>query len=259
MVTYSALPLLVTHHRGTLPIVLTCPHDGEKTPAVVSERTKDKTPKTCPFKTVRDRRTADITRRVAEDVLSRTGLSPYVVIAQFGRKFIDANRPVECAYTHPSGKPYYQAYHSQIAAYVQEVVDQNAGRGFLFDIHGTKTIASDPADIYLGTDDGATVTMAGFKRQDLFAQHGLRGLLAAAAYLGGTDAPITFRVSPAAKNVKETTEVTGGFTVREYSKVLNCVQIELANTMRDTDAAVDRTVDALAWALVNFVRRYVPF
>jgi len=41
---------------------------------------------------------------------------------------------------------------------VNEIRAETAGLGLLFDIHGTRVIDDDPADLYLGTDNRRTVT-----------------------------------------------------------------------------------------------------
>jgi hypothetical protein len=151
---------LVKRHRGTMPVILTCPHDGDQSPPGVQKRKKETTPDECQFTIKSDLQTAFITQSMAERILGLTGLSPYVVMASFDRKFIDANRarsPVNCAFTDPAARPFYDEYHNRIFGFVNEIRGQNDNRGFLFDIHGKVEIPEDPADIYLGTDKGVEV------------------------------------------------------------------------------------------------------
>ena len=43
---------LVSHHQGTLPVILSCPHDGNKSPEGVPKRTGEEISWSCPhFKT----------------------------------------------------------------------------------------------------------------------------------------------------------------------------------------------------------------
>lgn len=115
--------------------------------------------------------------------------------------------------------------------------------------------------IYLGTANGATLSR-GFSRDRLFARHGLHGLLAAVRRpspnpLGG---PVfSYRVSPADADAQETGPVNGGFTVRNQSEQMNCVQIEVARPLRDDGTLRGLLVEDLAAAISNFVRRYAPF
>lgn len=258
LVTYAETRL-VKRHRGTMPVILTCPHDGSETPPKVRERTAAETPSDCRLRTGRDSHTAEITEKVAQTILTSTGLSPYVVIARFQRRYIDANRKRSCAYVDPDAKPFYDEYHDRIASYVAQILLQNGERGFLFDVHGTPVLDEDPADIYLGTVNGDTLN--GLDRDLLFHRHGLRGLLAAARHETGfgLGTPYRHRVSPARAADTETGAVNGGFTVRNYGDTLPCIQIENAATVRDDGGKRDFLIEDLAFAIVNFTRRHAPF
>lgn len=256
---------LVKRHRGTMPIILTCPHDGLETPPGVTERKPTNNPPGCgAFTTSRDTNAADVTERVAQRILETTGLSPYVVIARFRRRFIDANRESRCSCveeTAAAAAPFYDEYHDTIKGFVRELLTENDGRGFLFDIHGTGPIEEDQADLYLGTADGATLSR-GFRRDLLFARHGLHGLLSAVRRpsLTPPDPPVfQYTVSPADAAATETAEVRGGFTVRNQSAQMNCVQIEIDERLRDDETRRGLLVEDLAAAIPNFVRRYAPF
>jgi len=260
---------LVNRHRGTMPVILTCPHDGIEDPGV-QPRTREATPRGCQFETDRDLQTAFITQSVAQKILDLTGLSPYVVVASFNRKFIDANRPrspVNCAFTDAAARPFYDVYHNRIAGFVDEIRLQNANRGFLFDIHGKVEIPEDPADIYLGTDNGGSL-LPGFDRVNIFLQHGLQGLLASVRReTGPAPAPVfQYRLSPAEAGAPENSSVDGGFTVKRYGVFINSIQIEIADTIRrcdddDDDCKQKRLflIEDLAFSIINFVRRHAPF
>lgn len=257
IVTYSQ-DRLVKRHRGTMPVILTCPHDGSESPPNVRERTSSATPEDCNFTIGRDTDTADITEAVAQKILEMTGLSPYVVIARFHRRFIDANRIARCAFVDPDAQPFYDEYHSRIAGYVDQILSQNQNRGFLFDIHGTGVIDDDPADIYLGTANGNTL-LPSFDRSSLFMQHGLHGLLKWVRHQPRIGPMFQYRVSPENETVTETSEVNGGFTIRNYGSSINGIQVELASTVRDSGEKQAFVVEDLAFAISNFVRRHAPF
>lgn len=244
-----------------MPVILTCPHDGSEAPPGVGERTAAATPSNCNFKTGRDTETGRITESVAQKILDITGLSPYVVIARFHRKYIDANRAANCAFTDSDALQFYNQYHDRINGYISQILAQNQGRGFLFDIHGINEIAADPADIYLGTVNGSTLRPE-FDRKYLFMQHGLHGLLAWARHrtgIGGIGPAFEYRISPANESATETAEVNGGFTVRNYGTKLNSIQLELANTIRDNGEKQAFIIEDLAYSIINFSRRHAPF
>jgi hypothetical protein len=252
---------LVKRHRGTMPVILTCPHDGDQAPPGVQARTEDATPDGCQFTIKSDLQTAFITQSVAQKILDLIGHSPYVVMAGFDRKFIDANRPrspVNCAFTDPGAKPFYDEYHNRIAGFVNEIRVQNGNRGFLFDIHGKVEIPEDPADIYLGTDNGGSL-LPGFDRASIFMQHGLQGLLKSVRRETGPAPFFQYRLSPADATAPENSSVDGGFTVRRYGVFINSIQIEIADTIRNFEQKRLFLVEDLAFAIINFARRHAPF
>jgi hypothetical protein len=225
--------------------------------------TEEATPEGCQFNPLRDLQTAFITQSVAQKILDLTGLSPYVVMASFDRKFIDANRPrspVNCAFTDPDARPFYEEYHNRIADYVNQIRVQNGNRGFLFDIHGKVEIPEDPADVYLGTDNGGSL-LPGFDRASIFMRHGLQGLLKSARHeTGPAPAPVfQYRLSPADAAAPENSSVDGGFTVRRYGVFINSIQIEIADTIRDFEQQRLFLIEDLAFSIINFVRRHAPF
>jgi len=254
---------LVKRHRGTMPVILTCPHDGTETPPDVQVRTREATPDGCQFTIKSDLQTAFITQSVAQKILDLTGLSPYVVMASFDRKFIDANRPhfpVNCAFTDPDAQPFYDEYHNQITGFVNQIRVQNGNRGFLFDIHGKRQIVGDPADVYLGTDNGRSL-LPRFDRASIFMQHGMQGLLKSARHeTEPAPAPVfQYRLSPADAAAPENSSVDGGFTIRHYGSSINSIQIEIADTIRDFEQKRLFLIEDLAFAIINFVRRHAPF
>src|SRR5262249_13192330 len=125
---------LVSPDRGTLPVILSCPHDGEEIPAGVPKRTRTGSPSGCPpFKTNRDRHTGEITTVVAQRLLDVFGEAPYVVIAEYDREDIDANRPSGCAFEPPAAnevpaaKQYYDEYHITLRNFVKEIRAETSG------------------------------------------------------------------------------------------------------------------------------------
>lgn len=93
---------LVSSYRGTLPVVLTCPHDGNQQPPGVNERTDSAHCNN--FRIIADSYTRVITVDVTQSVFNNFGNVPSVVIAEFSRKYIDANREPECAYESPNAQ-----------------------------------------------------------------------------------------------------------------------------------------------------------
>ena len=250
---------LVNSHRGTMPIILTCPHDGTEAPPNVPERTgAPGCTGSNEFGNNQDHQTAGITEGVAQKIFDLTGLLPYVVIARFSRKFIDANRSRNCAFTDPRAAFFYDQYHTYIRNFVREILSQNGNRGFLFDIHGT---GENSADIYLGTREGTSL-VNGITREDLYVQHGLYGLLTQSwspqTIPNRPRGAVRYRVSPADAT---TPGILGGaFTLSNYSSMnISCIQLEISNTIRNDRDRRNLLKEDLAFALINFVRRHAPF
>ncbi len=264
MVSYTT-DKLVRRHRGTLPILLTCPHDGGETPPGVAARTAATTPGDCTggnrFNIGRDSGANEITRRVAQRMYQVFGESPYVVLAEFSRQFIDANRPSDsrnsnCAFVDGDAREFYDAYHNWVNTYVSHILSNNRNAtGFLFDMHGTQLIPGDPADIYLGTHGGAT--LQSITRDDLFLRRGLVGLLTANKHIIPTSGDgFNFAVAPASSTIDESEGVGGGFTVRHYGGTINAIQLELAPEMRNNNEKKEILIEELAYTLVNFARQH---
>ena len=120
---------------------------------------------------------------MAQRVLEVCGEAPYVVIAQYHRRYLDANRSRDCAFEHPDAAPFYDEYHATVRAFADEIRTENGGLGLLFDIHGTAGIAGDPAVIFLGTANGETVArLLAADPQALWRRRSLRGYLEAAGH-----------------------------------------------------------------------------
>jgi N-formylglutamate amidohydrolase len=241
---------LVKRHRGTMPIILTCPHGGIDQPANVDVREKDQTPNEpgCGFKTLRDRETAVIAEGVAQKIFNVTGHSPYVVIARYHRRFIDANRPENCAFTDVDAVPFYREYHNRIDEYVDEILSQNQARGFLFDIHGTVVEDESQHDIFLGTDDGKSL-VSPYSKGNIFMQHGMHGLLKSYQY----------DISPIDEAAPEEPALSGGFTVKRYGVRINCIQIEISNFIRLDPGNRDLFIEDFSFAAINSARVFTPF
>lgn len=243
---------LVSRHRGTLPVLISCPHGGSAQPDGVPERDGYKTPSGCNFEKKGDTDTNKVALGVAQRLVDLFGEAPYVVIADYHRKYIDANRSRACAFETAAAAPFYDEYHATLRAFVDEIRSENGGDnsgvGLLFDIHGTSGIASDPADVYLGTDNGASVArLLAADPRALFRRRSLRGFLEAAGRV----------VSPHALGEPEVPELDGGFTVRNYGSGqadgIDAIQLEIINPLRTDPEQRARFVDELAFAFGRWV------
>lgn len=223
----------VGRHRGTLPVVLACPHDGGAA-LPVPERTGSRLPTRCHFTTSRDFQATAITTGLGQRLLELRGAAPYVVFAEFHRKYVDANRSADCAYEAAAAEPYYAEYHRTLRGFVKEVRAESGGRGLLFDIHGTACIASDPADLYLATTAGRSVARP-------IRIDGLGRLLAAAGYIVSPNPP-----TPGGHHTLETYG-------RSHAEGIDAIQIEIVAALRASAAKRGALIDDLARAIASLV------
>jgi N-formylglutamate amidohydrolase len=256
-ITYEETKL-VSRYRGTMPVILTCPHGGDKQPpGVPNKRTGAGLPSDCRFETNTDRFTRTITRGIAQLLFDVFGEAPYVVIANFDRAFIDANRraPDKCAFEDQDARQFYQEYHNTVRNFVDEIRADNGGLGLLFDIHGTEKIDHDPADVYLGTLNGEAIS--NLLNRDSLAmsrRRSLPGLLREAGYVVSAKIPETLQ---------------GDFTLETYgsSKAdgVDAIQIEIESTLRTDTRKREVFIEDLAYAISSLIARYadtpalVPF
>jgi N-formylglutamate amidohydrolase len=241
--------LLVSRYQGALPAILTCPHGGsEQPPGVPNPRTGAGLPADCRFEPNTDRFTRTITRGLAQTLFDVFGEAPYVVIANFDRAFIDANRRIadNCAFEDHNAQPFYDEYHNTIRRFVDEIRADNGGLGLLFDIHGTREIDHDPAQVYLGTLNGQAI--AGLTSRDSRAmsrKRSLPGLLRAAGYVVSAKTPET---------------LPGDFTLETYGSFradgLDAIQIEIESTLRTDGGKRADFIEDLAYAIISLIARY---
>lgn len=239
-IDYQTLQL-VASHRGSLPVLLTCPHGGDGTPDGVIPRTGQTTPAGCDFELARDLHTREITEAVAQRMLDVFGEAPYVVIAGFHRKFLDVNRTPDCAFEVDAAQPFYDAYHTSVRNFIDEIRAQNDGLGLMFDLHGTLGLAADPADVYLGTAGGQSVArLLADDPQALTRQRSMPGFLRAAGH----------RVSIPAEG-----PLGGGFTIRRYGSSnadgIDAFQLEIAAPLRKHPGQRGAVIGDLAFAFGN--------
>src|SRR5215213_4507627 len=150
--TYESA-LLVDRLRGTLPMLLACGHDGTEQPAEVPPRSGEELPARCAFNPSRDRHVASLARAMAEQLRTRVGETPYVAIATFRRRYIDANRSADCAFETSAAQTFYDEYDAVLRGFVDEIRAGNDGIGLLLDLHGSMRREDAPADVYVGTEN----------------------------------------------------------------------------------------------------------
>lgn len=236
---------LMTLWAGTLPIILAAPHGGREAIPGIPPRRGVGVPQ---FTAERDSNTAELAEAVAVKLRQRVGATPFLIVARFERKFVDANRAPAAAYEAAQAKPYYDAYHRALGA-AAETIRQQWGGGLLLDIHAQGAQAE---AIYRGTDNGKSVSQ-------LQSQFGSAALTGPKSVLGHL-ASIGYKILPDLAGQERETRYTGGFTTRTYGShqgtKIDAIQLELGSTLR-AKANLERTAADLAHAIEVFAREYL--
>lgn len=235
---------LLTVWAGMLPIVLSAPHGGRETiPGVAVRRGIG----VAQFVTERDSNTAELTEKIALQLENKFSAKPFMVIARFERKYVDANRPRSEAYEAPDAGIYYDAYHQALGA-ACERVRRNWGGGVLLDIHGQ---GAEPHTIFRGTDNGKSVSLLR-QKFGMAALTGPRSILGQLASMG-------YKVVPDGGDTVEE-RYTGGYTTRTYGShrgtSIDAIQLELGTSLR-AGRRLDRTAADLAEAIATFASEYL--
>lgn len=238
---------LVTVQPGNLPIILSAPHGGRDAVAGVPERRGEGVKQ---FKSESDSGTDRLALLLADAIEKKLEKRPYLVIARFHRKYVDANRPAADAYEATEAKPTYDAYHRALAEARQQVM-RRWGHGLLLDLHGQ--VAENKA-IFRGTQNGKTTThlISRFGREAVVGKKSLFGSLAEQG----------IAVIPAVDSTdREDSRYSGGYTVQTYGSAdggtLDAIQLEVGKDLRTAETSAE-TATRLASGIAAFARTYLP-
>ncbi len=236
----------VTLWAGTLPIILSAPHGGREAIPGIASRRGYEVPQ---FTTGRDSNTAELAEQVGTMLAAELGGRPFLVLARFERKYIDANRAPSAAYESPGAKLYYDGYHRTLGEACRNV-QQRWGHGLLVDLHGQR---AEPETIFRGTNNGKSVSELErrFGRGALTGNDSILGQLVLKGY----------KVSPNGAGNELERRYTGGFTTQTYGSHrgtgIDAIQLELGTALRQREN-LKRTAVDLAQAIAVFARRYLP-
>jgi N-formylglutamate amidohydrolase len=224
---------------GTLPLILTVPHDGGDFLGFAPVRTKGVTG--------RDAGTRQLAERVAALLEQRLGKRPSLVVARISRKYLDVNRSEQDAMESPDGLPAYREYHAQITACVSAIQAVFPAGGLLVDVHGQ---SDDPNTTFRGTRSGLTAKhlVSRFGPAALQGDKSITGVLASKGY----------QVFPlvGAESLREDPRFSGGYTVATYGSHMpggiDAIQLEFGKNHRASASLAADVADALASFLVDF-------
>jgi N-formylglutamate amidohydrolase len=229
-----------------LPIILAAPHGGRDTiPGIAVRRGIG----VAQFSTGRDHNTRELAELIAARLRENLGAEPFLVVANFDRKFVDANRPSEAAYEAPEARPYYDSYHLALRGHCDRV-RALWGRGLLLDIHGQNAEAH---AIFRGTDHLKSIA-------DLQRRFGSAAVSGAKSILGYLERS-GYQIIPSNGNGELEQRYSGGYTTRAYgshrASGVDTMQLEFGAHLRSR-ANLERTAVDVARAIAVFAGAYLP-
>jgi len=104
---------LVDVQQGNTAILITAPHGGDKRIKRMKERKSGSL--------LSDMHTYELVEELKKELQRKHKKKPFIVRAEFHRKYIDANRAPEEAYESSQAKPHYDAYHAAIRRSINEI------------------------------------------------------------------------------------------------------------------------------------------
>jgi N-formylglutamate amidohydrolase len=249
---------LVLVQEGSLPIILTAPHGGrEAIPGVAPRNAEDKGKVEASrqwggFDTRHDVNTDTLVQGIAAEIEKLTGNKPYLVMAKFERKYVDANRPPEIGLDDPKARPYYDYYHDSVRSFIDDVRGKYPA-GLLIDVHGQR---KDRGVLMRGTRNGRTITKL-LERAGVPAVTGSNGVFGQLEANG-------FKVFPAndvpPAGTGENAGYTGGYTVSIYgshiTNGIDAVQMEFGGKYLPK-VVLDKSARNAAKAIVAFHDAYL--
>ena len=239
-------PPFVYIRAGDIPILLSAPHGGQRTIPGVPERKADGEKQ---FVTSRDVNTDLLTLKLVDEMERQLHGKPFVVIADFGRKHLDVNRPAEDAYEVDAAKLVYEQYHAALRQSCR-TIRERWPHGLLLDIHGQ---VAEPDKILRGTANGDTVKLL-VERHSRAAIIGPRSIFGALHEAG---IPVLPKLETDDREVK----FNGGHIVRTYGSHreggLDAIQLELGTDFRKS-AKLNETARALTDAVKTHCTHYLP-
>jgi len=247
---------LVYAIQGTIPVLITAPHGGNDQPGSVSIRTgvdsngiiiED-------FNIVKDSWTKTIAKDIQSKFQQKYGGVPYIVAADFHRKYIDANRPEHQAFESSEAKFYYETYHNKINEFIADI-QQKFGQGILLDIHGQ---AQHPSKILRGTRNGFAV-------EKLVATHGWDAVVGEQGFFGllsqqGFSVQPTNSQIPTTSSPTPESSLSGGTTIKfngSHNAIgIDAIQFELGSDIRFSSSERELFSDHMADNIRTFMNSF---
>lgn len=218
--------------RGTLPILITIPHDGNKILNYVPIRKET----LLNFNNKNDLHTRSIGLDIANELYLLTGKLPTIIINNIHRKYIDLNRDSKLAYSSTRTKIIYNNYHKLIYEEIKRKLKNNKSV-LLLDLHG---FSCDTIDISLSTRNHKTLYNENEFDLIFNSSSGIYKTLLNNNFITKINNPFY-----------------GGYTIKDittkFNKNLSAMQIELGNKIRYNKNEGERFVKLISKSLIYYI------
>lgn len=233
---------LILEQKGELPIVISAPHGGRLAIPDCPLRVNSKLPQ---FVTVLDTSSDKLAEEIAAETEKLLGKKPWLIVAKFSRKYVDANRSAENGVESESGRKVYQQYHDALRQAVDS--SRTEPRALLLDIHSQ---GENKERIYRGTNNFKSLSK--FKKTS-----GLDLLLGPKGFLGTLESQsITIFPPCSAPTEKEASSFNGGYITQHYGSShedgIDAIQLEVGASYRKKD-----TLTATAKAIARAIKAHL--
>ena len=262
----------VEYHAGNLPIILSAPHGGWKTPDEIADRTYGTT--------VTDANTYELTKTIMDTLTARFGGKPHVIFSQLKRTKLDPNRESEEA---AQGEKYamraWEEYHYYIETAKSQITSQ-FGSGILFDMHGHGINPDGVYDLrswlgYLIQSDDLDLSDSDLNKDSFKNESSIRTLVDSSSYsfievlrgqysLGTLLDSLGFGCVPSMNDPGPggSRYFTGGYITRRHGSIdggmISAIQIEAPKpTIRENQATRSKFAHAMGIATGIFYEKHL--
>jgi hypothetical protein len=263
----------VEYIPGDLPIILSVPHDGEKGPDFIPDRSGGD------IHTKADAQTQKLGYAIRQAFYDMTGKVPYLVVNHMKRKKVDVNREVEeAAMGNAIAEAVWDDYHSFIDSAKEQVYNEFK-KGLYLDIHAhdhkaqyvelgylldAEELALTDADL----DDDMFIEKSSMRnmifshQKQIHFSELVRGNNSLGAMLDEAGYPAV--PSPAHPSPGEDSYFRGGYSLNRHGSAsggtIDGIQVETnKKEIRDSDENVEKFAKAFVKVLIQYMEKYYDF
>ncbi len=228
--------------KGTVPIILSCPHGGYKKPKRIPDKSYGvHTP---------DRNTYFIAKQILE-ALRNYNIDLYYILNKIHRSKVDLNRPPrsKLAFNKSSieAKNIHQLFHDQLLNFTQECV-QKYNKALVIDFHGFTKPYMEYPDIIFGNVFGKTLQIVENPQVENCDKYwGCSQLYNEIAQLFSLDDGLALSDINIA--------YSGGYITHRFYNIpnINAIQLEIAKFIRMEQEATSRFIKSFVKGIIKTI------